>query len=117
MSSNDVFGDSGALSKIHPNFENRPNQQQYAKLVNEILSKSNQIGVLEAGTGLGKSMAYLFGAIKESRNIEENGPVIIACNTKHLQDQLFHNDLPQLTKALNTSLKAVLLKGRKKLFM
>ena len=113
MSSNDVFGDSGALSKIHPNFENRPNQQQYAKLVNEILSKSNQIGVLEAGTGLGKSMAYLFGAIKESRNIEENGPVIIACNTKHLQDQLFHNDLPQLTKALNTSLKAVLLKGRK----
>ena len=58
-------------------------------------------------------MAYLFGAIKESRNVEEDGPVVIACNTKHLQDQLFHNDLPLLAKALNTPVRAVLLKGRK----
>ena len=113
LSSSDVFGDSGALSKIHPNFESRPNQEQYAKLVNQILSENSQIGVLEAGTGLGKSMAYLFGAIKESRNVEEDGPVVIACNTKHLQDQLFHNDLPLLAKALNTPVRAVLLKGRK----
>ncbi len=113
LSSNDVFGNSGALSKVHPNFENRPNQERYAKLVNQILSESGKIGVLEAGTGLGKSMAYLFGAIKESSNVEENGPVIIACNTKHLQDQLFHNDLPQLSEALNVPIKAVLLKGRK----
>ena len=113
LSSSDVFGDSGALSKTHPNFESRPNQEQYAKLVNQILSENSQIGVLEAGTGLGKSMAYLFGAIKESRNVEEDGPVVIACNTKHLQDQLFHNDLPLLAKALNTPVRAVLLKGRK----
>ena len=113
LSAEDVFGNDGALSEVHPNFENRPNQEQYAKLVNEILSESGKIGVLEAGTGLGKSMAYLFGAIKESMNVEENGPVIIACNTKHLQDQLFHKDLPQLSKALDVPIKAVLLKGRK----
>ena len=49
LSSSDVFGDSGALSKTHPNFESRPNQEQYAKLVNQILSENSQIGVLEAG--------------------------------------------------------------------
>ena len=58
LSAEDVFGISGALSKVHPNFENRPNQEQYAKLVNKILSENGKIGVLEAGTGLGKSMAY-----------------------------------------------------------
>ena len=113
LSADDVFGDGGALSEVHPNFESRHNQKEYAHLVHEILSENGGIGVLEAGTGLGKSMAYLFGAIKESERYEENGPVVIACNTKHLQDQLFHNDLPQLSKALDVPIKAVMLKGRK----
>ena len=69
--------------------------------------------MLEAGTGLGKSMGYLFSAIKRKYETDSRGPVVIACNTKHLQDQLFYKDLPKLTEALNTSLKAVLIKGRK----
>ena len=69
--------------------------------------------MLEAGTGLGKSMAYLFSAIKRKYQKNSRGPVIISCNTKHLQNQLFYKDLPQLSNVLNTSISAILLKGRK----
>ena len=113
ISAENVFGASGLLSDIHPNFEIRYNQGKYAHLVDEILSQDNCMGVIEAGTGLGKSMAYLFGAIKQSLISDDDSPIMIACHTKHLQDQLFHKDLPLLVKALNTPLKAVLLKGRK----
>jgi len=113
LSVEDVFGSNGLLSRVHPNFENRYNQGQYSHAVDEILSSNRCIGVLEAGTGLGKSVAYLFGAIKQSLITDDDHPVVIACHTKHLQDQLFHKDLPLLAKALNVSLKAVILKGRK----
>ena len=112
INTDDVFGVGGLLSKSHPNFENRPNQQRYAALVDEMINNNQAKAVIEAGTGLGKSMAYLFGAIKRSVNFEEEGPTIIACHTKHLQDQLFQNDLPMLAEAINTPLKAVMLKGR-----
>ena len=82
-------------------------------MVDDIINEDDSIGVIEAGTGLGKSMAYLFGAVRRSFNFDEMGPTIIACNTKHLKDQLFHKDLPLLAKALDVPLKAVLLKGRK----
>ena len=71
------------------------------------------VGILEAGTGLGKSMAYLYAAIYQSLITEDEGPIIIACHTKNLQDQLFNNDLPKLTKCMDISLKAVILKGRR----
>ena len=109
----DVFGANGMLAEAHPNFENRPSQEKYAKVIDEIINADNNIGVIEAGTGLGKSMAYLFGAFRKSPNLDNEGPTIIACHTKHLQDQLFHKDLPLLAKALDVPLKAVLLKGRK----
>ena len=57
-------------------------------------------------------MAYLYPAIKYSHDNSNENPIILSCYTKHLQDQLFNNDLPTLTKAINTSIKAVLLKGR-----
>ena len=82
-------------------------------MVDEILTDEKRIGVFEAGTGLGKSMAYLFGAFKNSVNMEDEGPTLIACHTKHLQDQLFYKDLPQLAEALDVPIKAVMLKGRK----
>ena len=82
-------------------------------MVDEILSNVDSIGVIEAGTGLGKTMAYLFGAIKQSLISDDKAPILVACHTKHLQDQLFQNDLPLLSRALNTNVKAVLLKGRK----
>ena len=89
------------------------NEPLTEKQINEIINADNNIGVIEAGTGLGKSMAYLFGAFRKSPNLDNEGPTIIACHTKHLQDQLFHKDLPLLAKALDVPLKAVLLKGRK----
>jgi len=113
ISSEQVFGVDGLLSRSHPNFENRPNQQRYAEMIDEMIDEHDAKGVIEAGTGLGKSMAYLFGAIRRSVNFEEDGPTIIACHTKHLQDQLFHKDLPMLAEALDVPLNAVMLKGRK----
>ena len=58
-------------------------------------------------------MGYLFAAIKRKYESDSRGPVVIACNTKHLQDQLFYKDLPKLSEALETSVKALLIKGRK----
>ena len=113
ISSEQVFGDNGLLSLSHPNFESRPNQQKYAQMVDEMINEDQSKGVIEAGTGLGKSMAYLFGAIRKSSDFEEDGPTIIACHTKHLQDQLFYKDLPILSQALDVPLNAVMLKGRK----
>ena len=113
ISSEQVFGDDGLLSQSHPNFESRPNQNRYAQMVDDIMSDDHTKGVIEAGTGLGKSMAYLFGAIRKSFNHEEDGPTLIACHTKHLQDQLFHKDLPILAEALDVPLNAVMLKGRR----
>ena len=113
ISSEQVFGNDGLLSRAHPNFENRSNQQRYAQMVDDIINDDQAKGVIEAGTGLGKSMAYLFGAIRKSFDHEQEGPTLIACHTKHLQDQLFHKDLPILAKALDVPLNAVMLKGRK----
>ena len=112
MSASDVFGSKGVLSKKYDWFEDRANQVEYANTCDNIFD-GDESGVLEAGTGLGKSMGYLFAAIKRKYEADKRGPVVIACNTKHLQDQLFYKDLPKLSEALDTSIKALLIKGRK----
>ena len=86
LSASDVFGLDGVLSNKYNWFEDRANQVEYANTCDDILN-SNKSGVLEAGTGLGKSMGYLFSAIKRKYETDSRGPVVIACNTKHLQDQ------------------------------
>ena len=108
----EVFGSGGILSKNYDWYEDRINQVEYANMCDKIINSTGS-GVLEAGTGLGKSMGYLFAAIKRKYETEERGPVVIGCNTKHLQDQLFFKDLPQLTDALKTSVTALIIKGRK----
>ena len=112
IKADDVFGPNGLLKNVHPNFESRPNQAKYAALAEETLTQEKGAGVVEAGTGLGKSMAYLFGAFKNSLNVEQDGPTVVACHTKHLQDQLFYKDLPQLAETLDVPIKAVMMKGR-----
>ena len=112
MTALEVFGSDGLLSNNYDWYEDRINQTEYANMCDNILSDSGS-GVLEAGTGLGKSMAYLFPSIKRKYETATRGPVVIGCNTKHLQDQLFYKDLPKLVKALKTSVTALLLKGRK----
>ena len=90
----EVFGSGGILSKNYDWYEDRINQVEYANMCDKIINSTGS-GVLEAGTGLGKSMGYLFAAIKRKYETKERGPVVIGCNTKHLQDQLFFKDLPQ----------------------
>ena len=108
----DVFGENGLLNQTFDSYELRSNQINFSEYVDNILSGQGGIGVIEAGTGLGKSMAYLYPAIKYSHDNSNENPIVLSCYTKHLQDQLFNNDLPTLTKAIDASIKAVLLKGR-----
>lgn len=108
----DVFGKDGLLSSKLEGYEERSQQIEYSNFVDGILNGDEKIGVVEAGTGLGKSFAYLFPALKKSEKFVENGPVVISCHTKNLQDQLFYKDLPVITETLNIPLKAVKLKGR-----
>ena len=112
VNATDVFGNSGFLSKILDEYENRDTQIEYSKCIEKIISGEEKIGVVEAGTGLGKSFAYIFATLKRSEQFIENGPVVISCYTKNLQDQLFYKDLPVMAKALALPVKAVKLKGR-----
>ena len=100
------------MSKCYDWYEDRMNQVEYANTCDKIMNAPST-GILEAGTGLGKSLAYLFASFKRKYETDQRGPVIIACNTKHLQDQLFFKDLPQLADALKTSVSALIIKGRK----
>lgn len=111
-SGHDVFGPEGHLHLSFESFENRPNQVAYSQFVDNIMSSPGGIGVVEAGTGLGKSMAYLYPAIKHNATHPDDGPVVISCFTKHLQDQLFGKDLPRLANAIDAPVQAVLMKGR-----
>jgi len=112
LSVDDVFGHSGLLHKYMDQFEERIEQCNYSKFVEQIFAGDPKIGIAEAGTGLGKSMAYLFPALKRTSGNSEEGPTVISCHTKHLQDQLFYKDLPLLAEALNVPIRAIKLKGR-----
>ncbi|MFQ6605812.1 MAG: helicase C-terminal domain-containing protein [Fidelibacterota bacterium] len=113
LNNRDVFGKNGLLSQSMDAFEERPNQIQYAGFVTDTLQGESSLGAVEAGTGLGKSMAYLFPALKKATERPDEGPVIISCYTRHLQDQLFYKDLPMLADALDIPVQAVVLKGRR----
>jgi len=111
LDSQDIFKSGGALNKSFDSFEERLSQVDYAEFVETALLAENGLGIAEAGTGLGKTMAYLFPAIKKALR-DDDSPVVISCYTKHLQDQLFNKDLPRLSQALDVGLMAVVLKGR-----
>ncbi|MCK4904118.1 MAG: hypothetical protein KAS35_05455, partial [Candidatus Marinimicrobia bacterium] len=112
LAAEDVLGDGGMLNNVLDGYEKRSQQIEYSNFVDDIINGEDQIGVVEAGTGLGKSFAYLFPALKRTEQFVENGPVVISCYTKNLQDQLFYKDLPIITEALDIPVKAVKLKGR-----
>ncbi len=112
LTAEDVLGENGTLSNVLDGYEIRSQQIEYSNFVDDIINGEDQIGVVEAGTGLGKSFAYLFPALKRTEQFTENGPVVISCYTKNLQDQLFYKDLPIIADSLNIPVKAVKLKGR-----
>ncbi len=99
----------GLFSRFFPQFEYRPQQVSMLQAVCEALSKGNHL-MVEAGTGTGKSMAYLIPAALWS--IKNNYRVIISTNTINLQEQLINKDIPDLKAALGLDLQAAVLKGR-----
>ncbi|HEY9054035.1 MAG TPA: helicase C-terminal domain-containing protein [Rectinemataceae bacterium] len=99
----------GKLSSIMSSFEPRPSQIAMAK---DVASLFNDGGILaaEAGTGVGKSFAYLVPALAWAQGNEER--VVLSTATINLQDQLFSKDIPIVASAFKRKLKAVLVKGR-----
>jgi len=106
------FAEKGSLAKTFPHFELRPQQAQMAQNVAQTFNQGGILAV-EAGTGIGKSLAYLVPAIRwAQKNRRRAERVIISTNTKNLQEQLCYKDLPQLSQSLAEPFCAVLLKGR-----
>lgn len=104
-----VFQEGGFLEKSFDNFEPRPGQVKMAGEVVEAFNTGNHL-LVEAGTGTGKSLAYLIPAVIWAR--ENRVPVIVSTNTKNLQAQLFDKDIPFVKKALGIDFNAAIIKGR-----
>ncbi len=104
----DAFSDNGLLSKAS-SFEFRPQQRDMAVAVAKACSEKTHL-VVEAGTGVGKSLAYLIPAVLHAAS--RNRKALVSTHTINLQEQLFHKDIPLVQKLLPFEFKAVLLKGR-----
>jgi len=103
------FAPGGVLSKTHPAYEFRRGQLQMAQAVEEALEEKRHL-IVEAGTGTGKTLAYLLPVIRSGKR------AIISTGTKNLQEQLFFKDVPFLERALfpdgNGKLSVCYMKGR-----
>ncbi|MGY5616095.1 ATP-dependent DNA helicase [Vibrio cincinnatiensis] len=100
-----TFSQHGALGKAIPGFQGRQAQVDMAKAVAKAIEQQSQL-VVEAGTGTGKTFAYLVPALLSGKK------VIISTGSKNLQEQLFHRDLPLMVNALGFHGQVALLKGR-----
>jgi ATP-dependent DNA helicase DinG len=100
-----AFAADGALASAVKGFKLRPQQVEMARAIHDAMTRTGVL-VAEAGTGTGKTFAYLVPALLAG------GKVIISTGTKTLQDQLFDRDLPAVRAALATGASAALLKGR-----
>src|SRR5436309_7103335 len=103
-----IFSESGLLSKAK-NFEFRPQQQEMAVAVAQALEEDRHL-LVEAATGVGKSLAYLVPSILFA--LEQHKKAIISTHTINLQEQLLHKDIPILQKVLPIEFEAALMKGR-----
>jgi len=102
---NRLFGAESPLARFLPGFSPREGQAAMASAVAAAIASGENL-VAEAGTGTGKTLAYLIPALLSG------GRVILSTATKTLQDQLFHRDLPVVTSALGRPVRIVQLKGR-----
>jgi ATP-dependent DNA helicase DinG len=100
-----VFSETGPLAQAVPGYKLRPQQIEMAHAVDEAIEARGRL-IAEAGTGTGKTFAYLAPALLSG------GKVIISTGTKTLQDQLFNRDIPTLRRALQVPVTVALLKGR-----
>ena len=101
----DFFGPRGALARVLPGYEERPAQRELAEAVERVLREGGLL-LAEAGTGTGKTLAYLLPAVELGRR------VVVSTGTKNLQEQLIDKDIPLLAEALGRELKVAVMKGR-----
>ena len=99
------FSRHGTLSKWHPNYEFRPGQVEMAEAVEAALADKRHL-IVEAGTGTGKTLAYLVQALLSGKRI------VVSTGTKNLQEQLFFKDVPFLQRHFARPLKVCYMKGR-----
>ncbi len=100
-----LFGPQGPLAARIADFRHRDSQVEMATKIESAINRSGVL-IAEAGTGTGKTFAYLVPALRSG------GKVVISTGTKTLQDQLFHRDIPMVIAALGIPVKTALLKGR-----
>src|SRR4030067_2034558 len=105
VSSQDILGADGSLAARLPGFTPRRAQQEMAARIEQVLADYS-VFVAESGTGTGKTFAYLVPALLSGKKI------LISTGTRHLQDQLYHRDMPLVREALGVPVSTALLKGR-----
>jgi ATP-dependent DNA helicase DinG len=103
--STDFFGPRGLLARVLPTYEERAGQARLAQAVGQVLTDGG-ILLAEAGTGTGKTLAYLLPAVELGRR------VVVSTGTKNLQEQLLTKDIPLLARALGRDLRVAVMKGR-----
>ena len=94
MDLDSYFSDDGPLADVIPHFRQRPQQLEMASRIYAALEQRARL-ILEAGTGTGKTLAYLVPVLLHG------GKTILSTGTKTLQDQLFHRDIPAVREALD----------------
>jgi DNA polymerase-3 subunit epsilon/ATP-dependent DNA helicase DinG len=104
-----MLEEGGAFAQDFPGYEYRPQQVEMLKAVARAFNEGQHL-LVEAGTGVGKSLAYLIPAIHFS--VQNGERVVISTNTINLQDQLYGKDIPDLQRILPFEFRAALLKGR-----
>lgn len=101
----EYLGQTGPFTEQIPGYQVRGSQLELCDAIDDAL-EAGEVLAAEAGTGIGKTFAYLVPALLSGKKI------IISTGTRHLQDQLFHTDLPRVIKALAIQSEPALLKGR-----
>jgi len=101
----DFFGPRGLLARVLPTYEERGAQARLAQAVSQVLTEGGVL-LAEAGTGTGKTLAYLLPAVELGRR------VVVSTGTKNLQEQLLTKDIPLLARALGRDLSVAVMKGR-----
>lgn len=105
----EIFGSDGLIARAHPDYEYRPGQVAMAEAVLRAFEERRHL-IVEAGTGTGKTLAYLVPAIAAATARSQR--VIISTGTKNLQEQLMEKDVPFLQRVLPRGFKAAAMKGR-----
>jgi ATP-dependent DNA helicase DinG len=105
----EVFGPEGLIARTHPEYEHRPGQIEMAAAVLRAFEEKRHL-IVEAGTGTGKTLAYLVPAIAAACG--SGARIVISTGTKNLQEQLMEKDIPFLQETLPAKFRAAVMKGR-----